>query len=169
MRMVVVDADRTVAQHGTSLPRQRRTTEPGVSDEKVTNRMAQKGSVDFPVVSSPDSVRDVLQGFTGGRVVIALAAHPADNPPEPGAIALLVHDLLVEFGVREQSQIALVMPASEAADSLPALLTDSGIEWYPGHLVSSVDPERRVARFEDGAAMPFDLFLGIPRRPEDEV
>lgn len=168
MRMVVVDADRTVAQDAASLPQQRRRSEPGVWNEKVTNRMSQQGSIDFPVVLSPDSVRDVLQGFTGGRVVIGLTAHPADTPPEPGAVALLVHDTLVEFGVREQSQIALVMPASEASDSLPAQLTDSGIEWYPGHLVSSVDAVRRVARFEDGAAMPFDLFLGIPRPQEDE-
>lgn len=163
MRMVVVDADRVVHQLKAGVPGQR----PAPSDGGVV------AQAEFPVIQSASMVREVLQHFGGGRVVIALTAQSAENPPEPEAIALLVHEVLVDLGVRERSQIALVMPASSAvqspaADSLPALLTDSGIEWYPGHLVSSIDPARRVARFDDGSAMPFDLFLGIPVRGDDE-
>lgn len=170
MRMVVIDADRVVQELRTGVPRQQPAP---VSGEVSGRGLVETNSSEFPVVQNTAMVREVLRTFPGGRVVIALTAQPVECPPEPEAIALLVHDLLVEFGVRERSEIALVMPASSTAQSpeangLPAMLTDSGIEWYPGHLVSSVDAARRVARFEDGSAMPFDLFLGIPRSGDDE-
>ncbi len=81
----------------------------------------------------------------------------------------MLHDYLVERGLRDASEISLVMPLGAPIPPSPAasqaLLTEfaeRGIGWYPERLVRSLDPGRRVAVLDDGQEMPFDLFLGVP-------
>ena len=42
--------------------------------------------------------------FDGGRVVVGVTSTPFKCPPAPSETALLVHDLLVERGLRERSR-----------------------------------------------------------------
>ena len=133
---------------------------------------ALSGAQQIPVVRDTSVVRSVLRDFGGGRVVIAWMPETADPAPAPDEVALLVHEVLTERGLREASEIALVVPpgaVGEQSEDLVGRLTSFGIEWYPGHVVRSLDTAGRVVRFEDGAAMPFDLFLGVPqsRTPEN--
>jgi sulfide:quinone oxidoreductase len=81
----------------------------------------------------------------------------------------MLHDYLVERGLRGASQISLVMPlgtpippSPAASQALLAAFAERGISWHPERLVRSLDPQRRVAVLADGAEMPFDLFLGVP-------
>ena len=39
----------------------------------------------------------------------------------------------------------------------------------PGHRVSSLEPARSVAVLDDGAELPYDLFLGVPRHRAPDV
>ena len=71
-----------------------------------------------------------------------------------------------------RSEIALVMPlpvpippSPDASKAILEAFAERGIEWHPSHLVRELDPARKVARFDDGTEMPFDLFLGVPRAP----
>jgi sulfide:quinone oxidoreductase len=81
----------------------------------------------------------------------------------------MVHDYLTERGLRDQSEIALVMPlgapippSPAASASLLEAFAERGIDWHPESLVRSLDPARSVACFADGREMPYDLFLGVP-------
>ena len=65
---------------------------------------------EFYTVAGAFALRDVIAGFDGGRVVIGLSGTPFKCPPAPSEVALLMHDLLSERGVRERSEITLVMP-----------------------------------------------------------
>jgi sulfide:quinone oxidoreductase len=111
----------------------------------------------------------VLADFEGGRVVIGVTSPPFKCPPAPSETALLVHDLLVDRGIRDRSEIALVMPmgvpippSPEASEALLGAFAERDIEWHPGQGVAGLDPERKVVLLGDGSEMPFDLFLGIP-------
>ena len=124
---------------------------------------------EFYTIAGAFALRDVIAGFEGGRVVIGLAGTPFKCPPAPSEVALLMHDLLSERGLRERSEITLVMPfgvpippAPEASTKLLAAFAERGINWRPGLLVSSLDPARNVAVLSNDEEMPFDLYLGVP-------
>jgi sulfide:quinone oxidoreductase len=124
---------------------------------------------EFYTVAGAFAARDVLERFDGGRVVIGVTSTPFKCPPAPSETALLVHEYLVSRGLRDGSEISLVMPlgapippSPAASRVLLAAFAERGIAWHPERLVRSLDPERRVAVLADGDAMPFDLFLGVP-------
>ena len=116
------------------------------------------------------AVRDVLEQFGGGRVIVGVTSTPFKCPPAPSETALLLHDYLIARGLRRDSAIALVMPlpapippSPPASRALLAAFAERGIAWHPDRLVDRLDPGRKVAVFSDGTEMPFDLFLGVPR------
>ncbi len=120
--------------------------------------------------------REVLERFDGGRVVVGVTSTPFKCPPAPSETALLVHDYLSRRGLREASEIALVMPLGRpippspaASEALLATFDERGIEWHPERIVRSLDPRRNVAVLADGDEMPFDLFLGVPTHRAPQV
>jgi sulfide:quinone oxidoreductase len=122
------------------------------------------------------AARDVLERFDGGQVVVAVTSTPFKCPPAPSETALMLHEYLTARGLRDKSEIALVMPlprpippAPEASAALLTAFGERGISWHPDRIVRSLDPERRVAVFADGDEMPFDLFLGVPMHRVPEV
>jgi sulfide:quinone oxidoreductase len=124
---------------------------------------------EFYTVPGAFAARDVLAGFGGGRVVIGVTSTPFKCPPAPSETALLMHDFLSARGLRERSEIALVMPlpapvppSPDASKAILEAFASRGIEWHPNHVVRELDSSRKVARFDDGTEMPFDLFLGVP-------
>jgi sulfide:quinone oxidoreductase len=128
-----------------------------------------EGGHEFYTEAGAFAVRDVLAAFEGGRVVVGVTSPPFKCPPAPSETALLVHDMLVERGLRDRSEIALVMPmgvpippSPEASEALLSAFAERGIHWQPGQGVASLDPDRKVAVLADGSELPYDLFLGIP-------
>jgi sulfide:quinone oxidoreductase len=121
------------------------------------------------------ALRDVLANFKGGRVVIAVTSTPFKCPPAPSETSLMLHDFLTERGLRDKSEIALVMPlpipippSPDASKALLAAFEERGIAWYPESVVRSLDPERHVVRLGNDTELAYDLFLGVPvhRAPE---
>ena len=124
---------------------------------------------EFYTVGGAFAARDVLAGFGGGRVIIGVLSTPYKCPPAPSETALLLHDELVERGLRDRSEISLVVdfprPIPPSPDASAALMTafgERGIEWHPRREVCELDPARKVAILRDGGEMPYDLFLGVP-------
>ncbi len=124
---------------------------------------------DFYTVAGAFALRDVLANFTGGRIVIGLTGTPFKCPPAPSETALLMHDLLTERGLRDVSDITLVMPlgvpippSPEASAALLTAFDERQITWMPELLVRSLDPARKVALLSNGEELAFDLFLGVP-------
>lgn len=122
------------------------------------------------------AVRDVLARFAGGRVVIGVTSTPFKCPPAPSETALLVHEYLTRRGLRSSSEIALVMPLSApvppvptASEALLAAFAERDIEWHPQQLIVQLDPGANSLVFGDGATMPYDLFLGVPKHVVPQV
>lgn len=113
------------------------------------------------------ALREVLERFAGGRVVVGVMSTPFKCPPAPSETALLMHDYLARRGFRERSEISLVMPlpvpippSPPASEALLGAFADREIGWYPNRLVKEL--AAGVAMLADGTEMAFDLFLGVP-------
>jgi sulfide:quinone oxidoreductase len=128
-----------------------------------------EGGHEFYTVEGAFALRDVLERFDGGRVIVAVTSTPFKCPPAPSETALLLDEQLRARGLRERSSIALVMPMGApippSPDASAVLLTafaERDISWHPDTVVRALDPERKVALLADGGEMPYDLFLGVP-------
>jgi sulfide:quinone oxidoreductase len=128
-----------------------------------------EGGHEFYTEPGAFAVREVLERFEGGRVIVGVTSTPFKCPPAPSETVLLMHDFLVERGRREGSSITLVMPmpvpVPPSPDASKALLTafaERGIEFCGERAVRALDAGRKVAVLSDGTELPYDLFLGIP-------
>jgi sulfide:quinone oxidoreductase len=128
-----------------------------------------EGGHEFYTEEGAFALRDVLDRFEGGRVVVGVTSTPFKCPPAPSETALLMHDHLTERGNRDRSSISLVMPlpapvppSPDASKVLLAAFAERGIEWHPGRLVRGLDPERGVALVGEDEELPYDLFLAVP-------
>jgi len=131
---------------------------------------------EFYTVDGAFALRDVLDGFGGGRVVVAVTSSPFKCPPAPSECALLMDDLLTARGLRDGATIDLVMPlpapippSPEASRFLLDEFAARGIGWHPNRLIRALDPDRHVAVFSDGSEIGYDLFLGVPKHQVPEV
>lgn len=128
-----------------------------------------EGGHEFYTEAGAFALRDVLAEFGGGRVVIGVTSTPYKCPPAPSEAALLMDAFLRERGLRERSEITLVLPlpapvppSPEASAALLAAFSERGIGFRPQRSVRGLDPERRVAVLDDGDEVPYDLFLAVP-------
>jgi len=128
-----------------------------------------EGGHEFYTVSGAFATRDILESFHGGRVIVGVTSTPFKCPPAPSETALLVHDHLTARGLRDRSEISLVMPlgapippSPAASEALLATFAERGIGWFPNRLIRKLDSTRHVAVLTDGAELPYDLFLGVP-------
>ena len=133
-----------------------------------------EGGYEFYTEAAAFALRDVLNDFGGGRVVVGVCSTPFKCPPAPSETALLVHELLERKGVRAHSEVHLVMPlpvpvppSPPGSAALLAAFAERGIEFHASTLVRGLDPDRWVALLEDDAGTPremaYDLFLGVPK------
>ena len=80
-----------------------------------------------------------------------------------------MHEYLTARGLRDRSEISLVMPlpvpippSPAASEAMLEAFSQRNINWYPSQVIRELDPTDKVARFADGTEMPYDLFLGVP-------
>ena len=121
-------------------------------------------------------MREAVQGFSQGKVVVAVCGAPFKCPPAPSECVLLLHDQLVERGVRDDCEITLVLPfgrpvppSPETSAALLEAFAERGITFLPSRKVSALDLERRIVVLDDDTELPYDLFLGVPRHRAPDV
>ena len=128
-----------------------------------------EGGNEFYTVPGAFALRDVLDNFGGGRVVVGVTSTPFKCPPAPSETALLLDDFLRHRGLRDGSEISLVMPlpvpippSPQASESLLGTFAEREIKWTPGTTIIALDPDRHMAVTSAGDEIPYDLFLGVP-------
>ena len=119
-------------------------------------------------VAGAERLRDVLQSFSGGRVLIAILGIPTKCPPAPYEGALLLHDYLVSRGVRDATEIDVISPmespipaSPETSAAIVQALAERAIGYMPGRRVRGLDPRTHRAQLRTGE-IPYELFIGIP-------
>ena len=144
-------------------------------DFEATPGLAEAGD-EFYSVAGAEKLAGILPGFSQGNVVIGVCGAPFKCPPAPSECALLLDDDLRARGVREQCSISFVIPlpkpvppSPETSAALEAEFAERGIELVAGRRVASLDGDRKVAVLDDGAELPYDLFLGVPKHRAPDV
>jgi len=126
------------------------------------------GGFEYYSVAGAERLRDELEVFGGGRVLLAVLSIPFKCPPAPYEAMLLLHDRLVARGLRDASELHVVTPqpapipvSPQTSAALERVMAERGIAYTKRHRVYGIDPDARVAHFKDHDE-PFDLFIGIP-------
>ena len=128
------------------------------------------GGNEFYSVAGATRLRDVLTGFTSGHAIVGVCDAPFKCPPAPSEAALMLHDHLVGRGIRDRCEITLVIPfgkpvppSPDTSTALIAAFAERKITFIPDRKVKALDGSRRTAILDDGAELPYDLFLGVPK------
>ncbi|MDX6628425.1 MAG: sulfide:quinone oxidoreductase [Gaiellales bacterium] len=144
-------------------------------DMDATPGLAESGA-EFYSFAGAVRMRDAIQGFSKGHVVVGVCGAPFKCPPAPSECALLLHDQLVARGVRGDCEISLVLPfgtpvppSPETSAALVAAFAERDIHFVPSRKVSALELARRVVVLDDGAELPCDLFLGVPKHRAPDV
>jgi sulfide:quinone oxidoreductase len=144
-------------------------------DMSATPGLAEHGN-EFYSFAGAQKLREVLPTFKKGRVLVGVTSTPFKCPPAPSEAALLMHDYLVNRGVRADCEISLVMPfgvpippSPDTSKALIRAFSERGISFVPNRLVRSLEAGRRAAILDNGEEMPYDLFLGIPKHRVPEA
>lgn len=136
----------------------------------------EEGGFEYYSVAGAERMRDILPDFDSGTILIGILGHPFKCPPAPFEGALLLHDHLVERGIRAAAEIRVIGPMAapvpitkEVSQKILGALEERGIEYVPNQLVAELDTRSRQARLASGGSVPYDLFVGIPVHRVPEV
>jgi sulfide:quinone oxidoreductase len=128
-----------------------------------------EGGLEYYSIAGAERMRDALPEFAGGTVLIGVLGQPYKCPPAPFEGAFLLHDQLVERGIREQTEIRVIAPMAAPVPVTPEVsqrfldeLAAREIEYMAKNRVVELDPTGKQALLESGERLPYDLFVGIP-------
>lgn len=139
----------------------------------ATPGLAEHGA-EFYSVGGAARLAPVLADAQPGDYVVGVCDAPFKCPPAPSECALLLHDLLVDRGVRERSTITFtiplpspVPPSPDASAALLEAFAERDIRFVPGVRPTGLDGAR--VTYDDGSVLPYDVFLGVPKHRAPEV
>ena len=116
----------------------------------------EEGGFEYYSVAGAERMRDVLPDFDSGTILIGILGHPFKCPPAPFEGALLLHDHLVERGIRAAAEIRVLGPMAapvpitkELSQSILNALEERGSSTCP---TSSCPNSTRAAERPDSQA-----------------
>ena len=128
-----------------------------------------EGGLEYYSIAGAERMRDALPAFAGGTILIGVLGQPFKCPPAPFEGAFLLHDQLVERGIRDQTELRVIAPMAAPVPITPEVsqqfldeLTARGIEYIGQKRVVQLDPSTKQAVLESGERLSYDLFVGIP-------
>ncbi len=128
-----------------------------------------EGGLEYYSIAGAERMRDALPAFTGGTILFGVLGQPYKCPPAPFEGTFLLHDQLVERGIREQTELRVIAPMSAPVPVTPQVsqrfldeLAARGIEYTGQQRVVELDPSAKEAVLDNGERLPYDLFVGIP-------
>jgi sulfide:quinone oxidoreductase len=131
---------------------------------------------EFYSVEGAAGMQAAVTAFSSGRAVIGVCAAPYKCPPAPSECALMLHDSLLQRGVRDRCEITLVLPFAKpippSPDTSAALLdafAEREITFVASTKVQALDRERGRVIYENGGELEYDLFFGVPKHRAPEV
>ena len=114
------------------------------------------------------ALRDALDAFTGGRLVVHITELPFKCPVAPLEFTFLADDYLKGRGLRDRTELVFVTPLDGAftkpvaSKELGHLLKERGVTVETDFMVESIDQERKVLISYDEREVPYDQLVTIP-------
>ena len=116
--------------------------------------------------ASIPALKQAIERFDGGRIVIAVTGVPYKCPPAPYETAMLLHEHLTERGVRASIHVSTLQPmlmpnaGAEGSAWLAKQLAARGITFQVGAKVRRVEEGRLV--LADDSTVDGDVLIGVP-------
>ena len=114
------------------------------------------------------ALRDAMQRFDGGRLVINLVDLPIKCPVAPLEFAFLAEAWLGERGLRDQTEVTYVTPLDGAftkplaARELGGMFAQRGIDLETDFMLEQVDLDEQALVSYDERVVAFDLLVTVP-------
>jgi len=144
-------------------------------DIPATPGLSEAGN-EFYSFGGAQKLSEVIPRFNKGHAIVGVTSAPFKCPPAPSEAALLLHDYLLQHGIRNNCTISLVIPfglpippSPDTSKALLAAFAERDIQFIPNRKVKALDPTHRVAILDDETQLPYDLFLGIPKHVVPDV
>jgi len=114
-------------------------------------------------------IREALERFDGGKIVVLVGGVPFRCPAAPYEAAMLVEAFLRERGIRDQTDLSLYTPEPQpmgvagpaVGEALVGMLEERRIGYHPKQTVTKIEPESRTLHFGNQVVF-FDLLIGVP-------
>ena len=122
----------------------------------------------FYTAPGAEALREALEWFDGGRLVVNLVDMPIKCPVAPLEFVFLADWHLRERGIRGETELVFATPLDGAftkpvaSEQLGALLDEKGIELVTEFNAGEVDGAGGVLASYDGRALDFDLLVTVP-------
>jgi sulfide:quinone oxidoreductase len=127
------------------------------------------GSVQqFYTLPGAIALRDALQEFDGGRLVVHVTEMPIKCPVAPLEFTFLADAWFTERGMRDRVDITYVTPLEGAftkpiaSKHLGGMLDERRIHLEPDFVVDRIDPEAHTLVSMDEREVGFDLLVTVP-------
>jgi len=170
---IAPDENRVVMQGGVALPYDVLIVATGSrilpeQTQGLTGVGWKETAFDFYTLEGALALRNALEDFKGGRVVLNVAEMPIKCPVAPLEFLFLAEAYFTQRGIRDKVEIAYATPLEgaftkpRASAALGDMLTRRGISVLGDFAVSEVDGEKRVLRSYDGRETNYDLLVSIP-------
>lgn len=128
----------------------------------------------FYTEESALKLRDALQAFEGGRLVVTVAV-PHKCPVAPLEFTLMVQDWLKARGLGDQSQVVYTYPIGRLHSLEPVaqwaneVFPERGIETHTFFNAEKVDPDKKTITSMEGETLSYDLLVAIPPHTGQDV
>ena len=124
----------------------------------------------FYTLDEAVKLRQALESFAGGEVILLIPRAPFKCPPAPYEAAMLLQAEFSRRGISAKTRLSVYTvegaPMATAGPQMGALvrelLAGRGIGFHPQKKTSSVDAAQRLVHFEDGSQVSYDLLIAIP-------
>jgi len=113
-------------------------------------------------------LRQALNTFEGGRIVITVGGIPYRCPPAPLEFTFLLDEWLRKRGLRDRTEIHYlyplprVFPIESVAEVAAPLLEERNVESTIFFNTEAVDTERKIISSLEGEEIPYDLLVLVP-------
>ncbi len=113
-------------------------------------------------------LREALQSFQGGRIVVAIGGIPYRCPPAPLEFTFLLDEWLRRHHLRDKTEIEYlfplprVFPIESVAEVAAPLLEQQGVKTRLFFNADEIDAEHHVLRSLEGEDVSYDLLALIP-------
>jgi sulfide:quinone oxidoreductase len=137
---------------------------PGLAEPDARER----GVHSFYTLPDAVALREALERFDGGRLVVNLVDLPIKCPVAPLEFVFLAEAWLREHGLRAATEVTYVTPLDGAftkplaAHELGGMFEQRGIGLEADFLLERVDLETKTLVSYDEREVPFDLLVTVP-------
>lgn len=136
--------------------------------EGMDGKEWEKSIFTFYTFEGSIALRDKLDVWPGGKLLVHITEMPIKCPVAPLEFAFLADSYFKKKGMRDKVEITYVTPLSgaftkpKATATLEYLLKEKNIKIEPDFAIELVDNEAKTINDYGGKIIPFDLLVTIP-------